>query len=343
MKPPPGKLQSRRHLGHYKALLPPSSFDPKDFLTTPEGKILSVHLSMLNFCARTGYSLQRWQKIVTMMIPKEPNNFKIHRLRVIHLYEADLTALFSIWSRKMIHKSTAAHSLNIGSYGARPGRTSIDPAFISALQTEIATITRTNLVLAPNDAAQCYDRIVPNHAILSCMSHGMPSTAASCIGTTLKYAKYYLKTALTESNAFWTNTPSTPIFGTGQGSGISPGICCATFSDLFDLHSDLSTGSTYKSPVTSKSVTIHNVGFVDDTTTSTCDHSSPQALPIPHLLQSIQTDLQNWSDLLHLSGGALEFSKTELFPINKNISKMPRSLKKSPFVAYHLLKKINTC
>ena len=64
---------SRCHLGHYKALLPPSNFDPKEFITTPEGKILSVHLSMLNFCARTGYSLQRWQKIVTMMIPKEFN------------------------------------------------------------------------------------------------------------------------------------------------------------------------------------------------------------------------------------------------------------------------------
>ena len=96
---------------------------------------------MLNFCATTGYSLIRWHKIVTMMIPKETNNLKIHRLRVIHLYEADLTALFSIWSKKMIHRATQHNSLNQGSYGARPGRTSVDPAFISLLQTEISTIT----------------------------------------------------------------------------------------------------------------------------------------------------------------------------------------------------------
>ena len=152
------------------------------------------------------------------------------------------------------------------------------------------------------------------------MSHGMPSTAASCIGSTLKNAQYFLRTALTETNAFWTNTSSTPIFGTGQGSGISPGICCVTFSDLFDVHSEISKGSTYTSPVTSIPFTLHNVGFVDDTTTSVCDHSSPTSLPISQLVQSLKSDLQNWSNLLHLSGGALEFSKTELFLLQWNFN-----------------------
>ena len=87
---------SRRHLGHYQSLLPPPNYILSDYLDEPEGKILSVHLHLLNFCSSTGYSLQHWHKIVTMMIPKDHNNFKIHRLRVIHLYEADLTALFSI-------------------------------------------------------------------------------------------------------------------------------------------------------------------------------------------------------------------------------------------------------
>ena len=181
------------------------------------------------------------------------------------------------------------------------------------MQHEIATITRTSLVIAPNDAAQCYDRIIPNHAMLCCMSHGMPPSAASCIGTTLLNAKYYLRTALSESTTFWSNTPTTPIYGTGQGSGISPGICCVTFSDLFDIHADISNGSTYQSPITSNTQTIYNVGFVDDTTTTVCDHSSPHPHPTSNLLRAIESDLRNWSTLLHLSGGALELSKTELF------------------------------
>ena len=313
---------SRRHLGHYKALLPSPNFDLDEFRTQPEGQILSVHLALLNFCATTGYSLSRWHKIVTMMIPKESNNFKIHRLRVIHLYEADLTALFSLWSKKMILQATAQSTLNPGSYGARPGKTSTDPAFVNLLQQEIATITRTNLAIAPNDASQCYDRIIPNHAILSCMSHGMSPTAASCIGSTLHHAKYHLRTALNESTTYWTNTTSTPIYGTGQGSGISPGICCVTFSDLFDVHSSIATGATYSSPTSSQHYTLYNIGYVDDTTTTVNDHHLSQPLPLSSLLQSIQSDLQLWANLLHLSGGALELSKTELFlmywKFNKN-------------------------
>ena len=136
------------------------------------------------------------------MIPKDHNNFKIHRLRVIHIYEADLTALFSIWSRRMVHASTAASCLNSGSFGARPGKTSSDPAFIGLLQHELSSITRMNLTIAPNDAAQCYDCIIPNHAMLSCRAHGMAPSAASCIGSTLQQAKYYLRTAIKESSSF---------------------------------------------------------------------------------------------------------------------------------------------
>ena len=62
---------SCRHLGHYKVLLPSPSSNLSEYIHTPAGKILSVHLSLLNFCARSGYSLNHWQKIVTMMIPKD--------------------------------------------------------------------------------------------------------------------------------------------------------------------------------------------------------------------------------------------------------------------------------
>ena len=140
--------------------------------------ILQVHLDLLNYCAQHGYSLHWWQKIVNTMIPKETNNFKIHRLWVIHLYEADLTALFSIWSRQMIVASKKHGRLHSGSYGARPGRTSTDPPFLSTLQNETAHLSRTLLVTIPNDATQCYDCIVANLAMVSRVSHHMPQKAA---------------------------------------------------------------------------------------------------------------------------------------------------------------------
>ena len=211
---------SRRHLGHYKSLLPPTKYDLDEYLTTKEGQILEVHRSLLNFCATTGHTLPRWSHIITTMIPKDVNSFKIHRLRVIHIYEADFTALCSIWSKCML-RAASAH-LSSGSFGARPGRTSTDPPFILLLQTEIAALSRTSLGIGPNDAAQCYDRMVPNHSLLSCMSHGLSKPAAQCLGSTLHQAQYTIRSSSSHT-ASWTHSPSTPVYGTGQGSGVSPG------------------------------------------------------------------------------------------------------------------------
>ena len=299
---------SGRHLGHYKSLLPPHPYDIQEFKKTQAGQILSVHLAILNFCATTGYSLHRWQKIVTTMIPKEPNNFKIHKLRVIHLYEADLTALFSTWSNRMTRFSEKHNLLHPGSYGARPGRTSTDPPFIAALQIELSTLSRTSLALAPNDASQCYDRILSSTATLSSISHGMAPTAARCIGNTLCSARYHLKTSLSISNNFWQHSPSTPIYGTGQGSGISPGLCSVTYSDLFHVHSDIAHKCLYYDPYHCTTLSLGNIGFVDDTTTSTNDLSGTQS--IDNLRTNLQSDLQVWSDLLFTYGGYLEFNKT---------------------------------
>ena len=109
------------------------------------------HLSLLNFCACTSHSLQRWSHIITTMILKKTNNYKIHGLRVIHIYEADLTALFSIWSQWMIQASTLSKMLNPGSYGAHLGHTSTDPLLISLLQNEISALTPTSLCIGPTN------------------------------------------------------------------------------------------------------------------------------------------------------------------------------------------------
>ena len=309
---------SQRHLGHYKCLVPPFNYQMEEFAQTDQYSILQVHLSLLNYCARTGYSLNRWQSIVTTTIPKETGNFKLHRLRVIHLYEADLTALFSIWSKKMIHNSETKQTINPGSFGARPGRTSTDPPYIQVLQTEIAPLSWSSLANCPNDATQCYDRIIPNHAMLSAASHGMPPSAATCIGSTLQLARYHLRTALSQTQEYWTNRPGNPMFGTGQGSAISPSLCSVTFSDAMDVHSSISHGSKYVCPFDTIRASIDNIGYVDDTNTTTNDLLDPLS---PDVLKSrLHHSVQNWHDLLTVLGGAIEFTKTELFLLSWKFS-----------------------
>ena len=42
---------SCHHLGHYKSLLPPFKYDLNEYMSSPSGCIMNVHLSLLNFCA----------------------------------------------------------------------------------------------------------------------------------------------------------------------------------------------------------------------------------------------------------------------------------------------------
>ncbi len=51
------------------------------------------------------------------MIKKEPGDPQIHRLQVIHLYEADYSLLLGVQFRRLMHHCEANPLLNPGCYG----------------------------------------------------------------------------------------------------------------------------------------------------------------------------------------------------------------------------------
>ena len=122
--------------------------------------LLQAQLDILNFCINHSYPLQRWKKVVNVMIHKEPGNNKIHRLRVLHLFEADLSALLAIKWRALMHHAVDNHLIHPEQYGGVPGRDSITPAYIEELLWEITRATRQKLVAADFDATSCYDMII---------------------------------------------------------------------------------------------------------------------------------------------------------------------------------------
>ena len=61
----------------------------RDDLNRKQGAILTVHLALVNYALSRGYSLHRWQTVTNTMLLKDPQNLKIHRTHVIHIYEAD--------------------------------------------------------------------------------------------------------------------------------------------------------------------------------------------------------------------------------------------------------------
>ena len=130
------------------------------------------------------------------MILKDPNDFRIHRLRVIHLYEHDYTLLVALKWKQLIKQASDNNYLNASQCGGVPERDSIIPTIIEELQYEISRASKRPLVHKDYDATACYDRIIMNLGGLNDRSYGMHPHNIIINGSTLKDAKYLLSMVL---------------------------------------------------------------------------------------------------------------------------------------------------
>jgi hypothetical protein len=189
-----------------------------------------------------------------------------------------------------------------------------DPAVMPShqleeLKNEISHVSRKSLINFDNDAASCYDRIIPALASLIGRKHGIHQNVVFVNASTLTEAKYKLKTLLGVSDKFYKDCTVHPIYGTSQGRANSPVIWLIVSSTLFTCHEQYAYGATFTTPDKSLSVALSMVGFLDDSTGQVNDFTTdPQ--PSPKVLNKfMQYNAQLWSDLLWLSGGLLELPK----------------------------------
>jgi hypothetical protein len=99
--------------------------------------LLQAHLDIMNCGLRHGYSLIRWQDIVNVIFLKEANNHRIHRLWVLHLFEADYNLILGVkWRQLMLH-AEFHQTLNDGqaALAAKPR----DLIFLKSLKTKYLT------------------------------------------------------------------------------------------------------------------------------------------------------------------------------------------------------------
>ena len=176
---------SGMHLGHFRAMISRHKYsdrDPQDpdrlRLDRIQSDICMLHLRLINYALSRGYSYRRWQQVVSSMLWKEPGNFKIHRTRVIHIYEADYNLALSLKWREALFRAEKSGLMNEGQYGSRPRKSAYDPVLIEVLQAEVSRITRKSLVQMNFDATACYDRIVPSLANLASQKFHVPPTVA---------------------------------------------------------------------------------------------------------------------------------------------------------------------
>lgn len=317
---------SGRHLGRYKALfkdmVEDENSDGSDSqapnLATQQESIARLKLSLMNYCIRNTYVLERWKTVVNVMIFKEHSNFKIHRLRIIHIYEADFNALLAIKWRQLLHFADRNVLLHPGQYGGRPGCEAQSLTLLEELKYDLSYLTRRSLFNFDNDATSCYDRILVPLASLINRKYGLDRHIVSIHAETLRQANFRLKTLAGVSDISYRHSHAFPIHGTGQGSGNSPCIWLFISSTLFDIHESQAHGATFISPDGSTRVHLSMVGFVDDSTGSCNDFQPSTQQPLQNLFQRMQRDAQLWNDLLYCSGGKLELPKCSFHVLHFN-------------------------
>jgi hypothetical protein len=179
----------------------------------------------------------------------------------MHIYEADYNLTLGIKWRVALYQAEALRELNQGQYGSRPHRNAIDPVFIEEIQFEIARASRNLLAQTNNDVMSCYDRIVPNLAMLVSQKFGVPLQTAQTNARTLEHANYCICTELGVSETGYYHSEQYPIYGTGQVSANSPTIWCFLSSVLFDCYDTLSYTVMYCRPVRTHPMELGMIGF----------------------------------------------------------------------------------
>ena len=144
---------------------------------------------------------------------------------------------------------------------------------------------------------------------------GMDKNVVLVNSRTLEQARYYLKTNLGVSEAFYQHCNQFPIHGTGQGSGNSPTLWCFVCDVLFEAFAAKAHGAVFSSYGRNINISLYMVGFVDDCSQRVNDFNKTIPPSSTTLMQLMTADAQLWNDLLWASGGALEQSKCSFYMI----------------------------
>ena len=152
---------SGRHCGNYKAIL-------------NDEYLMSVIFSVIYFSLQTNYVPDQWKTVHHKILEKVKNNPKIHKLRNIWIIEADLNCMMShVWGIKLTYYAESHNIVRQEQYGGRKNIRAHSLVLNKICSYINSNIMRIEVAHVEMDATNCYDRIIPDQAIITSQRHGM--------------------------------------------------------------------------------------------------------------------------------------------------------------------------
>jgi hypothetical protein len=173
----------------------PAFSSPIKEIEATRGRIQQIQADIINIPIGIGFSPSRWQTIVNAMLEKIAGKPLLHKLRVIHIVEADYNlALKEIFGRRLMYNCERFGTLGDYQDGFQKGRSTIKTLLQNELFNDYNKRLRINNFVGMTDISGCFDRILPPIISLLNRRNGCPEEAVTCHAETLQNAKYFLKT-----------------------------------------------------------------------------------------------------------------------------------------------------
>jgi hypothetical protein len=271
-------------------------------------QIQQVQADVVNLPIGNGFSPSRWQVVVNAMLEKIAGKPLLHKLRVIHILEADYNlALKEIFGRRLMRNCELNGTLGEHQDGFRKGRSTMRTLLQNELFNDYNKRLRINNFVGMTDISGCFDRILPSIISLINRRNGCPPEAVKTHSSTLEKARYHLKSKHGVSKSFYSHSQVTPIYGNGQGAGDSPSQWSQESALLFELYKEKAEGAQMSFRDGSLAAKLPLTAFADDT--NLLGNDDRRDLSLNLLADQAKKAFQLWDNLLHATGHFMELGK----------------------------------
>ena len=295
-----GTSPSGRHYGHYKALLQSGT----EYMET-------IH-AVLEIALQHNIILRRWRNTTTTLIEKEPGLPYVHRMRAIHIIEAEVQFLAkNFYVTKLMSGAEKKELITDEQYGGRAKRQAQ-----SAVINKIMYYNLSHQMLLPaafmdDDARACYDRIITPLSSLECRKWGAPYRLASFTNNFIESQTYSIKTGHGISDGTYSYNSQNPIQGSGQGIGWAGPRWLCSGDTCSRIMAKSGTGMLFNDPSYSIKVKKQGDYFVDDTATGVTINTLRQDQK--DLFDQLNFIEQLHSDILFSLGHKLAIDKCSFY------------------------------
>jgi hypothetical protein len=126
-------------------------------------QIKSLQVLIMNIPIQIGFSPRRWQTIINAMLEKIPGKPFLHKLRVIHILEADYNlALKNIFGRRLMRNCEKHGALGDLQDGFRKGRSTTRTLLHNEIICDYNKRLRIDNYIGMTDIFACFDRMLPS-------------------------------------------------------------------------------------------------------------------------------------------------------------------------------------